>query len=134
MCIPVRQEKTVTQPAAIAKGRSPDADDVRALNGALSTAFAHLRVATSTGGFAWEWAEGDQPLERMLWPVVRSAAELLTSDKLSLVKQCAGCGWLFVDRSRNHSRRWCDMRYCGNRAKARRFYARQQGQDLQTTG
>ena len=118
---------------AIAKGRSPDTGDVRILNGAVSRTFAQLRVLPSAGGFAWDWAEDDQPLKRMLWPVVRSAAELLTSGELPLVKQCAGCGWLFVDRSRNHSRRWCDMRFCGNRAKARRFYARQRSLDLQAT-
>jgi predicted RNA-binding Zn ribbon-like protein len=109
----------------IARGRSPDAGDLGVLNDAVSGAFAQLRVVPSAGGYAWDWADGDQPLRRILWPIARSAAELLTSDELSLVKQCAGCGWLFVDRSRNHSRRWCDMRYCGNRAKARRFYAQQ---------
>jgi predicted RNA-binding Zn ribbon-like protein len=118
--------------AAVAEGRSPDAGDLGALNRALSSALSRLRVVPSAGGrsssagFAWEWAVGDEPLEQVLWPIVRSAADLLTSEELPLVKQCAGCGWLFVDRSRNHSRRWCDMRYCGNRAKARRFYARQQ--------
>ena len=120
--------------AAIAKGQSPGVEEVRALNEALSATFSHLRVTPSARGFAWEWAEGDQTLERMLWPVVRSATHLLTSDEVSMVKRCAGCGWLFVDRSRNHSRRWCDMRYCGNRAKARRFYARQRSQDVQATG
>jgi predicted RNA-binding Zn ribbon-like protein len=65
----------------------------------------------------------------MLWPVARSAADLLTSaEELARVGQCAddrGCGWLFFDTSRNHSRRWCAMKDCGNRAKARRHYRRQ---------
>jgi predicted RNA-binding Zn ribbon-like protein len=118
--------------ASVTAGRPADAEDLDALNRALSSASARLRVVSlpdecrSSAGFAWDWAVGDEPLEQVLWPVVRSAAELLTSEELSLAKQCAGCDWLFVDRSRNHSRRWCDMRYCGNRAKARRFYARQQ--------
>ena len=63
----------------------------------------------------------------MLGPVARSAAELLTSDRLDRLRQCEsekGCGWLFVDGSRNRSRRWCDMSDCGNRAKARRFHRR----------
>jgi len=38
------------------------------------------------------------------------------------------CAWVFLDTSKNHSRRWCDMKACGNRAKARRFNARQQGE------
>ncbi|HXO42658.1 MAG TPA: CGNR zinc finger domain-containing protein, partial [Thermoanaerobaculia bacterium] len=55
-----------------------------------------------------------------------SAAELLTSDKWRRVRECAGsdCTWLFLDRSRNRSRRWCAMQTCGNRAKARRHYRR----------
>jgi predicted RNA-binding Zn ribbon-like protein len=63
---------------------------------------------------------------RILWTVARSAAELLTSDHLGAVRVCAGsgCGWLFLDLSRNRSRRWCAMSDCGNREKARRHYQR----------
>jgi predicted RNA-binding Zn ribbon-like protein len=61
-----------------------------------------------------------------LWPILWSAAELLTSDEREQVRECAGsaCTWLFLDRSRNRSRRWCSMQTCGNRAKARRHYGR----------
>ena len=43
-----------------------------------------------------------------------------------LVRECGAsdCAWLFLDTSKNHHRRWCDMTRCGNRAKVRRFYAR----------
>ncbi len=60
----------------------------------------------------------------MLW----SAADLLTTAELALVGECAGegCSWLFLDTSRNRSRLWCSMEDCGNRAKARRHYARKQ--------
>src|ERR671930_579256 len=71
-------------------------------------------------GFAWV-------ADDVLAPVVWSAAELLTSGPLERVRECPGddtCGWLFLDTSRNGSRRWCDMRTCGNRAKARRYYRR----------
>ena len=62
----------------------------------------------------------------MLWPIIRSSADLLVSDELELVKICDNdeCRWLFLDTSRNHRRRWCDMKVCGNRAKVRRFRAR----------
>jgi predicted RNA-binding Zn ribbon-like protein len=58
--------------------------------------------------------------------VVWSAASLLISPDLRFVRECAGspCGWLFLDKSRNHARRWCSMQYCGNRAKSRRHYRR----------
>ncbi len=65
----------------------------------------------------------------LLWPAAHSAARLLTDEKLrSSVRQCAddrGCGVFFLDRTRNHSRRWCSMKSCGNRAKAQRHYQRQ---------
>ena len=61
-----------------------------------------------------------------LWPIARSAAHLLTSAELTRVRECDGtsCNWLFFDRSRGGSRRWCSMESCGNRAKARRHYRR----------
>jgi predicted RNA-binding Zn ribbon-like protein len=62
----------------------------------------------------------------MLWPIVRSAAELLTSEDLGRVRRCGreGCDWLFVDSSKNRSRRWCSMEMCGSRVKSRRYYYR----------
>ncbi len=115
--------------AAVASRRSPPRDDLALLNLVLSRALAHQRVERTEGGFAWGWAEAADALVRMLWPVARSAADLLVSPDVARVKKCAGptCDWLFVDMSRNRSRRWCDMRECGNRAKARRYSARHRG-------
>jgi predicted RNA-binding Zn ribbon-like protein len=81
---------------------------------------------TAVGGFAWDWAGAEDALDQMLWPVVHDAAGLLTSEELDRVGQCDDdrCGWLFLDTSRNRSRRWCSMEDCGNRAKARRYYER----------
>lgn len=112
--------------SARAAGRAPDTADLDLLNGALAEALAHARVVATDRGFAWGWAGDATALDRPLWPIARSAAELLTSGELPRVRECAaeGCGWLFVDASRNRSRRWCDMQDCGNRAKARRHYAR----------
>lgn len=71
----------------------------------------------------WEYDGPRDSIDALLWPVLWSAAELLASPDLSLVRECAArdCGWLFVDRSRGHRRRWCDMQVCGNREKLRRF-------------
>ena len=66
-------------------------------------------------------------LEAPLWPVVLDAWDVLTSPLIDRVRVCPGegpCGWLFLDSSRAGNRRWCDMRTCGNRAKARTHYAR----------
>lgn len=89
-------------------------------------AAAERRVVEGEEGYVFEWPESDR-LEQLLWPIALSAAELLTSEDRVRVKECAAenCNWLFLDMSRNRSRRWCDMRVCGNRAKARRFTARQ---------
>ena len=56
--------------------------------------------------------------------VARAAYDLLTGDHLARVKVCAGCHWLFLDRSKNGSRRWCSMEDCGTSAKMRRYVAR----------
>lgn len=113
--------------SAIANGQSPEPTDLATFNSALSEALVWLRVVPTGTGFSWDWADTDSRLDWLLWPVVRSAAELLSSQRLDRVKQCAGgCTWLFLDTSRNRSRRWCTMRVCGNRAKARRFYRRRQ--------
>ncbi len=95
------------------------------LNAALPAALARLRLAVGDGGAAWTWAPAVH-LERVLWPTLRAAAALLTSPDRERVRECAArdCAWLFLDRSRNGSRRWCDMAVCGNREKARRFQSR----------
>jgi predicted RNA-binding Zn ribbon-like protein len=106
----------------------PLEDDVETLNAALGRALVQLRVRSRLRGFEWTWAEGEDDLARVLWPIVRSAADLLTSEQLRWVGQCAGegCDWLFLDRSKNHSRRWCSMGLCGSRVKSHRYYHRRQ--------
>jgi predicted RNA-binding Zn ribbon-like protein len=112
---------------AVADDRKPDVDDLELLNGALGPALSNARIVEAQDGFTWDWADS-AALDRMLWPVARSAAELLASAQLDRARQCADekCGWLFLDMSRNRSRRWCAMEYCGNRNKARTYYRRQQ--------
>ncbi len=112
--------------STVAGGRAPEPADVATLNEALSETTSRLQLAWTAGGFVWSWAGDGDSLEPMLWPVARSAAELLTASESSRVGVCAGegCGWLFFDSSKNRSRRWCAMEDCGNRAKARRHYRR----------
>ncbi|MDJ0949272.1 MAG: ABATE domain-containing protein [Alphaproteobacteria bacterium] len=111
---------------AVAAGRRAPKDGLAVLNRELANALAHARVSTRRGGFVWAWSKDDPPLDRPLWPIARSAADLLTAPELQRVKRCGGrdCGWLFLDTSKNNRRRWCEMEVCGNRAKARRYYAR----------
>lgn len=112
--------------SAIAGGRKPEPDALQIINRALSRSLANLLVVETEDGFTWGWRDRDNAFERVLWPIVRSAGELLTAKELPRVCQCADseCTWLFLDTSKNHSRRWCVMEVCGNRAKGRRHYAR----------
>lgn len=111
---------------ALASGRPPVASDLERLNSALPRALGRLRLAPRPDGFEWEWAPDERGLDRVLWPVIRSAAELLTSNDHRAVRACASesCLWLFIDSSKNKSRRWCDMTTCGNRSKVKRHYQR----------
>lgn len=104
---------------------TPETSDIDILNQALSEVMQHSRLVANRFGFEWGWHD-TVVFDRLLWPVVRSAADLLTSEQLSKTRVCASdnCGWLFLDLTRNHSRQWCDMKDCGNRAKARRHYQR----------
>jgi predicted RNA-binding Zn ribbon-like protein len=99
------------------------------LNQALSAGADHLRLMEKQRRFRWDWLAAQGALHVMLWPVARSAAELLVSGDLDRVRQCASttCAWLFLDTSRNGRRRWCDMKTCGNRVKAQRHYERMRG-------
>lgn len=108
---------------AIAHHEPAKAADLTALNAARSEALGHSHIDQTATGFVIDWND-KRALDRMLWPIALSAAELLTSTDLERVRQCSGCDWLFLDESRNHLRRWCSMSACGNRAKARRFLER----------
>jgi len=121
------REAIFTLFSAVAGGQHAPADALDALNAALPEALATLRVDSKRDGFAWYFAPEGADLAPMLAPVLRSAADLLTGDELARVRECGSdtCRWLFLDRSKNGSRRWCDMKVCGNRAKARRHYHRE---------
>ena len=112
--------------SAVTAGSLPSDEDLTTFNENLSRASLRSRMVKTRDGLSWDWSGGKDTLDWMLNPVIRSAADLLVSDDLKRVKRCADpqCGWLFLDGSRNRSRRWCDMKDCGNRAKASRFYQR----------
>jgi len=74
----------------------------------------------------WRWRDAGDHLDSLLWPVAWSAAKLLASNEARSIRVCAGpdCGWVYVDRSRNGLRRWCQMKTCGTAAKTRRRRSR----------
>lgn len=114
---------------AAAEDRPPAAADLARFNAHWARAVAAPRILFGDDGWAVDFARGDA-LTAPLDPVLRSAAELLLADDRYRVRLCEsddGCGWLFIDQTKSRTRRWCDMKVCGNRAKARRHYARQKG-------
>jgi predicted RNA-binding Zn ribbon-like protein len=117
--------------STIARDQKPDKADLGTLNLVLREGLSRMEIAPVGQGFAWTWVVDKEELDRVVWPVVRSAAELLTSGDLERVRQCArdGCDWLFVDLSKNQSRRWCSMDMCGSRVKSRRYYRRRKHQE-----
>ena len=111
--------------AAIANSRAARRKDLKLIEEFASEAAKHRQLTATGGSYAWRWKRNkDEALAYVVWPIAQSAAELLTSDQLKKVRECDArtCAWLFLDESRNHSRRWCDMGVCGNRQKARRHY------------
>jgi predicted RNA-binding Zn ribbon-like protein len=116
------------------QGDDPDPKDMSLFNKALSRTMGQSRLIRVDGVYIWG-TNGDKALlDWILNPIIRSAAELLVSKDLDRVKICQGaqCGWFFLDTSRNRSRRWCDMKNCGNRAKAIRFYNRTRKKEINT--
>ena len=98
---------------------------LRTLDAEVRRAAAATTLVRTENGYRLGWARLDR-LDSVLWPVVQSAVDLLTSPSLERVRECEGegCGWLFVDTSRAGRRRWCSMASCGNREKYRRHHER----------
>ena len=110
---------------AIEKQRQPNAALLDTISDYLAAAYANGRLVPHDGGLQWV-ASADDALERILWEIGRAAGRLILSPRLAKIRACAAsdCGWWFVDDTKNHSRRWCDMKLCGNREKVKRFRAR----------
>jgi predicted RNA-binding Zn ribbon-like protein len=111
-----------------AEARRPRSADLDALNAALARALPHRRLTERGSGLVLGWEE-TADLDAVLWAVVDAATGLLTSDEVARVRVCRmydeeECSWLFLDRTKGRTRRWCSMKDCGNRAKARRHYAK----------
>jgi predicted RNA-binding Zn ribbon-like protein len=110
---------------ALARGAAPDARAVGRLEATCRRAWSARRLVPSATGARWEWAGALDP-DRVAAAAALDAERLLVDSDRPPIRICEGdgCGWFFLDVSRNRRRRWCSMKSCGNRAKARRFYHR----------
>jgi len=114
--------------SAVAHGKMPLDPDLMALNGVLADASVTHHVTRKGDRFEWEWDVDNTPQSLLLWPIAKSAADLLTSEELNRVRECAneeeGCGWVFMDTTKSRTKRYCSADGCGNRAKVRAWYER----------
>lgn len=121
----IRLRETVYRIFAEAgKSRKPRSKDLKVLSLFFQRALSRLRIVPKADRYRLTWKDSEDEPVGVLWPIVQSAVDLLISPEFSHVRMCPGkgCGWLFVDKSRNGMRKWCDMRDCGNRVKAQRHY------------
>ncbi len=110
---------------AIVDDRTPHAVAIKKLDHHIRNAKTHRHLRWKRSGFDLSWAGNDSDPQLPAWLLADSASGLLTSEAAKAIRACADpeCRWLFLDTSKNHTRRWCDMKICGNRMKARRFKA-----------
>jgi predicted RNA-binding Zn ribbon-like protein len=108
---------------AIALGRQPSPESLATLRRIYGEAAAAGALVPQEEAFGWDWSHREECVA-LLWPVAHHAMTLLTSPKLARVKRCRACRWLFVDSTKNSSRRWCHMEECGTHEKMRRYVER----------
>jgi predicted RNA-binding Zn ribbon-like protein len=113
---------------AVAEGREPDPEALAVLAGQHAAAVARARLVPAADRFALTW-DGE-----VLGPLAAAAVDLLRHGPLDRLKLCDACPWLFLDTSRNHSRRWCSMNECGSRLKMRRYRARRRATEGRRSG
>ncbi|WP_158790126.1 ABATE domain-containing protein [Granulicella sp. L60] len=108
-------------------GEEAVAAHVSLLEGYFKQASCRRRLMARGSRLVWSWEEVRGTVAAPLWLLAQAAADLMVSERIGQLRTCSAdaCRWLFLDTSKNHSRRWCDMKVCGNRMKARRFQARQ---------
>lgn len=110
---------------AAVDGKQPSATAVKRLEQCFAYAQEQRELIWDGEKLTWMLRQASPLPELPLWRLSLSTAVFMTSEQMHLLRECGNpeCRWLFVDSSKNHTRRWCDMKICGNRMKARRFKA-----------
>jgi predicted RNA-binding Zn ribbon-like protein len=123
------REATATVFYSTVAGDPPPPTDLRMLEKYFLDASRHRELHWErVPGLVWRWGRYESEPDLPLWVLAQSVSDILLSDQMTHVRTCGvdTCRWLFLDTSKNHSRRWCNMRVCGNRMKARRFQAKRE--------
>lgn len=110
--------------SSVARHEDPHTDDLTLLNRALAAAPKRAELVSKEGTFLWRVEKLEATIADLLTPVLWTAGDMIAEPRRDRVRLCANdkCVWLFLDDSKSGTRRWCDMKACGNRAKAHRHY------------
>ena len=100
---------------------SPSEKDMKNINRLVKKAMSHLELVPSPDGFELAWQIDLSGMDKIHYSTIRSAVQVLTTKDLTRIKKCPSCQWLYLDMSKNKSRRWCTMEDCGNRHKVNAF-------------
>ena len=114
--------------SSTAKGTEPNKKDLEIFSVFYGESLSRGQFVKKETRYSTAW-NFDETLEAVLWPVIHSAGQLLISQETDQVKECPGCGWLFLDTSKNQSRRWCSMNTCGVRDKMRRYHKKKSAKE-----
>lgn len=116
------------------ENRKPSGVALKKINRLLSVSLSHLRLVPSKQGIEQAWETGANPLLLPLWMVVKSAYDVLTEESWERIKGCPSCLWLFLDKTKNNRRRWCNSLTCGSIDKATRYYYRKKEESVKKVG
>lgn len=101
--------------------------EIAAISDVFGRTTGRWELAKTKTGFVLEFRPRFDHPDQLLGPIAESACDLLCHRDWSRLKRCANpaCGLYFYDTTRNHRRRWCSMKTCGNRMKVAAFHRRQ---------
>lgn len=114
---------------SLADGRRPEDEVVNSFNQFLPDALSHLRIMPQANVMQLVWTEGKDPLLLPLRMVIKSAYDVLINEPEERIKACPSCFWLFLDKTKNNKRRWCNSLACGSIDKATRYYYRKKSRE-----
>ncbi|MBK0379849.1 CGNR zinc finger domain-containing protein [Mucilaginibacter segetis] len=106
----------------LAKGKPVAERVMQQFNAWVKEALTQTYFVSDKAGIRLAWNNPEAEFERQFWMIIKSAYDLLQSDKLKLLKECPGCGWLFLDTSAKGHRKWCCTETCGSISKAKKYY------------
>lgn len=109
----------------ILNGDNPNVKDQITFNKWLSKSLRHTKINFEARNILTSWNNLPTDFDQPIYRIIKSAYDLLISDKVDRIKECSACGWLFLDKSKNKCRKWCNMETCGSKEKSRSYYHRQ---------